>query len=565
MVNAATGDWLIFNGEIYNYKELRGRLKLQGEMFRSTGDAEVLLRALSEWGDAALERLDGMFALAFYHAATRRLLLARDPMGIKPLYVAQIPGRVVVASEVRATLASGLVPADLDPAGIATFLAYGSPQDPLTAHRFVKSMAAGSCEWIGERQLRGAPAVTRRFWRFPAVDPAIPAVSAIADTRELLTDSVRRQCVADVPVGVFLSAGIDSAAIAALAQPQHGAVHTFSVGFQETLAIDESRLAAETAFALGTSHYQTILDRESGPSQFVQWLKAADRPSIDGLNTYVISDVVKERGISVAISGLGADELFGGYSIFGRAARMRKFLGPIAWTPRWLRRQFAKAALLNFPSLKRAKAAEMFTRGESPAALTVYSRRMFLDNHLKMLGFDAEKIGLTADYLPVDGCDGLQFIGDPFKEVSQAELSLYMRNTLLRDSDVYSMAHSLELRVPFLGQKLVDYVCPLPGAVLAPPRTEPKHVLREAIKDLLPPHIFTRPKTGFILPIDSWMDGELKDLCESAIDSLAASPVLDGKEVRKLWEQFNDKRFESFYWRRLAMVVLGKYLCSDTG
>ncbi|MBU6327782.1 MAG: asparagine synthase (glutamine-hydrolyzing), partial [Verrucomicrobia bacterium] len=531
----------------------------------STGDTEVLLRALSEWGDAALEQLDGMFALAFYHAASRRVLLARDPMGIKPLYVAKLPGRVVFASEVRAMLASGLVPADLDQAGIASFLAYGAPQDPLTVHRFVKSMAAGSCEWIGAGQLQGKPALSRRFWRFPTTDPTIQSLPAISKTRELLADSVRRQSLADVPVGVFLSAGIDSATMAALALPQLGAVHTFSVGFQEAFAIDESKLAEETARALGTSHYQTTLDKNWGPSQFVQWLKAADRPSIDGLNTYVITDAVKDRGISVAISGLGADELFGGYSIFRRAARLKQVLGPFRWTPRWLRRQLGHAALLKFPSIKRAKAAEMLARGESPAALAVYSRRMFLDNHLEMLGFNAEKLGLTADYLPADGCEGLQFIGDPFKEVSQAELSLYMRNTLLRDSDVYSMAHSLELRVPFLGQKLVDYVCTLPGAVLAPPRTKPKHVLREAIKDLLPPQVFSRPKTGFILPVDSWMNGELMDLCESAIDGLAASPALDGKEVRKLWQQFNDKRFESFYWRRLAMVVLGKYFCSGTG
>ena len=204
----------------------------------------------------------------------------------------------------------------------------------------------------------------------------------------------------------------------------------------------------------------------------------------------------------------------------------------------------------------------MFARGTSPAAFAILARRMFLDNHLQRLGFHANRLGLTPDYLPPEGCDGLEFIGDPFKEVSQAELSLYMCNTLLRDSDVYSMAHSLEIRVPFLGQQVVNYVSSMPGAVLMPPRTKPKHILREAVKDILPSTIFTRPKTGFILPIDSWMSGQLRDTCEAAIANLAASELFDGKEVRELWKELHDARVENFYWRRLSLVVLGTYLKS---
>ena len=562
MIHRATGNALIFNGEIYNFLEIRQRLQGLGCQFRSTGDTEVLLHALSHWGEKALDELDGMFAFAFYHAETRRVLLARDPMGIKPLYVAETPSGILFASEVRALLASGVVPTELDPSGIATFLAYGAPQDPLTVHRFVKSMPAGSLKWIGMDQLRGRPPASRRYWRFPAIDAHASVASAIVKSRELLGESVRRQCLSDVPLGVFLSAGIDSATMAALARPHHDTIQTFSVAFREAVAIDESALAAETAHALGTRHYQTTLDEDWGPSQFNQWLKVADRPSVDGLNIFVISEAVKDRGVTVALSGLGADELFGGYAVFGQAARLRTLLAPLSWTPHWLRRGLARAAFAGFPAIKRAKAVEMFARGTSPAAFAILARRMFLDNHLQRLGFHANRLGLTPDYLPPEGCDGLEFIGDPFKEVSQAELSLYMCNTLLRDSDVYSMAHSLEIRVPFLGQQVVNYVSSMPGSVLMPPRTKPKHILREAVKDILPSTIFTRPKTGFILPIDSWMSGQLRDTCEAAIANLAASELFDGKEVRELWKELHDARVENFYWRRLSLVVLGTYLKS---
>jgi asparagine synthase (glutamine-hydrolysing) len=563
MVNPATGDVIVFNGEIYNFREVRARLQLKGHVFRSTGDTEVLLRALGEWGEAALDELDGMFGLAFYQAASRRVLLARGPLGIKPLYVARIREAVVFASEVRAVLTSGLVPTELDPAGIATFFAYGAPQDPLTVHRFIRSLPAGSYEWIGLDQLRGGPAVGRRYWRFPAIDVAAPGgPAAVATTRDLLAESVRLQCVADVPVGVFLSAGIDSATLAALAQPQHGAVHTFSVGFDTPGAADETKLAAETAAMLGTRHFRTIVDDDWAASLFTAWLKSGDRPSIDGLNTFIVSGAAKDRGITVALSGLGADEIFGGYSIFERAAKLKRLLGPLAWLPKAVRRAAARVAFSRLPALKRAKAVEMVARGTTPGDLAVFARRLFLDNGLERLGMVASRLGLTPDYLPPEACDAFEVVGDPFHDVSQVEISLYMGNTLLRDSDVNSMAHSLELRVPFLGRKLINYVCSLPGVVRSPPESQPKHLLRESMRARLPEEVFSRPKTGFTLPMDNWMEGSLRVQCEAAVETLAACPLFDAAEVGRLWTQLRDPRVDAHWSRRLAFVVLGSYLQS---
>jgi asparagine synthase (glutamine-hydrolysing) len=235
---------------------------------------------------------------------------------------------------------------------------------------------------------------------------------------------------------------------------------------------------------------------------------------------------------------------------------------PLAWVPRAARRAAAQVAFAALPAMKRAKAVEMVERGASPADLAIFARRLYLDDRMAVLGFAAPALGLSADWLPADACGAFEPSGDPFHDVSQVEMSLYMGNTLLRDSDVNSMAHSLELRVPFLGRDVVNYVCSLPGDVRSPPGSRPKHLLREAIRDSLPRQVFDRPKTGFTLPVDVWMRGGIHDTCEAAVESLAATPLFAGKDIRRLWQDLKDPRIESHWSRRIALVVLGSYLRS---
>lgn len=561
MVDPATGDAIVFNGEIYNAPELRRRLAAEGAAFRSTGDTEVLLRALTHWGERALDDLDGMFAFAFYHAAGRRLLLARDPLGIKPLYVARVPGAVVFASEVRAILASGLVPDDLDAAGIAGMLAYGAPQDPLTVHRHVRSMPAASCAWLDGSALTGAPERLRRYWAFPATAAAPPEDAAVDRVRRELTESVRRQCVADVPLGVFLSGGIDSATMAALAMATQGGVDTFAVGYEVAGVTDETAAAAETAHFLGTRHFQTIVDDDWAIMQWYEWLKIVDRPSIDGLNTYIVSGAVKDRDITVALSGLGGDELFGGYPTFWRVPRARMAVAGLAWLPAGLRRAAARRLFARLPAEKRAKAVDLISSRSSVVALAALSRRVLSDEALAGLGFDSRRLGLTPEFLPAEAFDAFPSARTgAFERVGQAEISLYMGNTLLRDTDVNSMAHSLEIRVPFLGRDLVDYVTGLPGRTRAPRKSQPKHLLRRAISDRLPPSVFRRPKAGFSLPFGEWMRGPLREPCESAIDTLAGWGGIDAARVRRAWDDHVAKRHAAHGSRTLALVVLGNYL-----
>ena len=573
MVNQATGDCLIFNGEIYNFRHLRERLKARDIRFHSTGDTEVLLHALSNWGEAAIDELDGMFAFAFYHAATGRILLARDHLGIKPLYVARTGDTVAFASEVRAILASGLVPDDLDPAGIAGFLAYGAPQDPLTIHRHIRSLPAGGCEWIDRESLADPVGRPRRWWSFPdrvgkappapraadRVDCAEPA--AVGRIRDELTSSVLGQCIADVPVGVFLSGGIDSAAIAGFARRETGQVCTFSVGFESSGGQDELEDARATAQSLGTRHFQTVMDDDWVQGQWQQWMKAGDRPSIDGLNTYIVSGAVSDADTKVALSGLGADELFGGYGHFQSIPALRRLLQPIGWVPRGIRRSLARAATSILSPARRQRAMALASSGTSPLDLLLLVRRLTVDDDLRGLGFDARALGLRPDFLCDAAIERLRPTGgDQFRAISQAECVLYMGNTLLRDVDVNSMAHSLEVRVPFLGRRLVDYVCGLSGAVQSPPGSLPKHLLRHVVAEKLPAAILVRPKKGFSLPIGEWMRTTLRGPCEAAIDEVAGSSLFPTGATRNLYRRYLEQGDRVHWTRPLALVALGSYL-----
>ena len=560
MVNPDTGDRLIFNGEIYNFRGLRAELECRGIRFRSSGDTEVLLQALSIWGEAALDRLDGMFAFAFHHAASGRILLARDPLGIKPLYFSLARKHVVFASEIRTVLASGLVPDELDPAGIAGYFAYGSPQDPLTVHRHIRSLPAGACAWIDRAGIDRGQMTERRYWRFPTPS-AMADVNPAGSLRTELAATVADQCVADVPLGVFLSGGIDSATLAGFARIGKPDVTTFSVGFEGVGAADELADAAATAKALATHHFQTILDADWIQSQWQQWLKVADRPSIDGLNMYIVSGAVSDLNTKVALSGLGADEIFGGYSNFRTVPSLLRYVAPFAAVPRGIRIAAGRLAFAPFRQSRRKRALGLLSAEPSILGLLLSVRRLLDDDDLRILGLTADTLGLRPDFLPQEAIDHLALEGlDPFHAISRAECGLYMNNTLLRDADVNSMAHSIEVRVPFLGRTVVEHAFRLPTDVLAPPNSSPKHLLREAAASTLPRFIFDRPKKGFSLPLGEWMFGPLRDECEAAVETVAACPLFNDRGVRRFWDDCRHRGNTAHWTKPLAVVALGSYL-----
>ena len=563
MVNPATGDCLIFNGEIYNFVELRSRLRAEGIEVSSSGDTEVLLKALSHWGERALEELDGMFALAFYEARNRRVLLARDHLGIKPLYVAQSRGKVVFASEIRAVLASGLVSNELDPAGIATMLAYGSPQDPLTVLKDVRSFPPGSfCWFTADSVMTQEPPTPKCYWKFPPVSAPVSERDALDKISSLLDSAVRDQILSDVPLGVFLSAGIDSGTLVALAHRLSPSLRTHCVGFTSGAEIDERQAAAATAATIGSRHSETVLTDAQVASFWHQWLHAADRPSVDGLNTYIVCAAIKQAGITVALSGGGADEIFGGYSHFVGIPALYQRLRHFAALPSALRRSLAYVAGSLATRNRRERAVDLVSQLDSPLDVLLWRRRIFSNAQLAGLGVRPSELGLSPHYLPQAEQQRLDAEAriDTFQSLSRAECRLYLANTVLRDVDVNSMAHSLEVRVPYLSRRLVDYTASLPGSMHQSAGGSPKRLLRQIGRDLLPPSVFTRTKTGFCLPIAEWMLGPNRDSCTAAVDAVAACPMFNTRAVRSVWNDFVAHPTRCHWNRPLALVSLGSYL-----
>jgi asparagine synthase (glutamine-hydrolysing) len=572
MVNAATGDWLIFNGEIYNFRSLRSELEGLGAQFRSTSDTEVLLQALSTWGEAAFDRLQGMYAFAFYHAASRRVLLARDPLGIKPLYFSSLPGRVLFASEVRAILASRLVPDDMDPAGIAAFLAYGSPQDPLTVHKHIRSIPPGTLCWIGGADIAaGTVPNERRFWRVPqAVTDDISTEEAAARVRSMLEAVLAEHLIADVPVGIFLSAGIDSTSIAALARRAKAQVRTFTVGFERQLGSDEVAAAAAVAKEAGTDHSSIVMESRTVLDLWERWLASADRPSIDGFNTFVVSTRVREHGKIVALSGLGADEIFGGYPHFNTIAAYQRYVRLSKMVTTGFARWGLDLTMRNRTPHFRQRALELFAGSSDASRLTLQLRRILGDAQIESLGLPANLPGLAAEYLPEGAAQAGMPLGsqrssrhaDPlsFNVISRQEVTLYMNNTLLRDTDVTSMANSQEVRVPMLDRRLVELVASLPASVKQPRNGQLKPLLRDACRDVLPEWLLQRPKSGFSLPIDRWMHVELRGSCEAALEQLQRCSCINKTAVREMWQEFVSAPDNVHWIRPMTLIALGNYL-----
>jgi asparagine synthase (glutamine-hydrolysing) len=564
MVCPDTGDCLIFNGEIHNFRALRAELQAAGIQVRSSGDTEVLLRALSTWREIALTKIEGMFSLAYYHARSRRILLARDPLGIKPLYVAATDKGFVFASEIRALRASGLVADDLDAAGIAGLLAYGSVPSPRTVFRAIRSFPAAAYQWITADVVTGRPpADASRFWNFAAQPQAVQdSADAVAHVRRLLDDSVRRHLQADVPVGICLSGGIDSAVLAALARTHSSRLTAFTIGFEGRHGEDEFTGASATAAALDMRHVSLAIGTRRLSSQWRDWLASVDSPSIDGFNTHVVSELMAVAGTVVGLSGIGADELFGGYSSFPRALRLASWARALHFvSPGW--RATALPALGRMTGRLGAfeKLADAISGDASVAGIALAAHRVIGNASLRAMGLGSETLGLRGDYLdpPLWQLE-TAFDGDEFNTVSRIEMTHFMADTLLRDADAHSMRHARELRLPFLDLPLVDYVASLPGSQKQRNAGPAKPLLRDVARSLVGDAVLRRPQAGFTLPIGAWMRTELRDLCTAAIETTAQLPFLEAAAVRRVWKTFLRDGRGRHWSQPMALVALGSYL-----
>ena len=552
MGSANRRGWLAYNGETYNYRELRAELG-PAESFSSGSDTEVLLRAFDTWGEAALARLRGMFGLAYFQAGpTPTLLLARDRFGIKPLYWHEDRRRVLFASEVTAIVRGGLVPDEASGEALARFLEWGSVPSPLTTVKDVRALPPGHILKISSRGAR-----VERYWDLDgaveAARRAAPrtAADAVVATRERLEESVRLHLVSDVPLGVFLSGGIDSSALAALAaegRPQP--LTTLSVAFEER-ALSEAAYARRMAARVGADHHEVLLRAPDVFADLGAFFAAMDQPTVDGLNTWCIARAAREAGLTVVLSGLGGDEVFWGYDHLRRTAALGLARAVMAALPAAVRRGVTRlgpmaGALLARPGLDRLTALEAPT----PPGVYHLVRGLFPRATVRdLLGASEGDLEAAAPALTGDARAGA---GDLRETLTRLEFSHYLGDQLLRDTDVMGMAHSIEARVPYLDHRLVETVLGLPAA-LKLDRARPKPLLLDALGDRLPREIWDRPKMGFTFPMAAWMRERAPELERLCLEDKR----LQRSAVEAVWSAFAAGR--SHWSRPWALLVLARF------
>src|SRR2546426_825529 len=492
-----------FNGEIYNYRELRTELEKTGFRFKSSSDTEVLLHLYEDRDVKMLDRLRGMYAFAIWDARKKALFLARDPYGIKPLYYADNGHTFRAASQVKALLAGGAVDTTPDPAGHVGFFLWGHVPDPHTMYRGIRAVPAGSFVWVQH----GKSPAESVFCSIPKIfagngdNNGRGSVKEIV--REALHDSVRRHLIADVPVGVFLSSGVDSTIIAALAAEEGGSLQTVTLGFDEYKGTpnDEAPLAEEVARLYGSDHRTVRVTRRDFENRFDHLLWSMDQPTTDGINSYWVSYAAKESGLKVALSGLGGDELFGGYPSFHQIPKLVQAVGPFrGWKSLGLGFRMISAPLLK--CWTSPKYAGLLEYGGTYSGAYLLRRGLFMPWELpEVLDADLAREGwnelqaltsIDADIAP---------IRSPRSRLACLESCWYMRNQLLRDSDWAGMAHSLEIRVPLVDIELLRST----GKWIGNGHPPNKRMMLHAPLWPLPDDVFSRPKTGFTVPIRQWL------------------------------------------------------------
>ena len=565
----------IFNGEIYNFRELRKDLENAGHRFRTRSDTEVIVHAYEEWGERCVRRLRGMFAFAVVEmpqgptARATHVFLARDRLGIKPLYYTLADRKVFFASEVRALLASGAVPAHLAPEAIPAYLLFGSVCEPSTLVEGVASLSPGHSLRIVLGDVARSMDPIQYWWDAASANKTIAAargssesVSSTQQVRALLKDAVTSHLVADVPVGVFLSGGIDSTAIAALASESQGGIHTFTVAFPDA-EFSEAEQARRTAGLLGTEHRELMLSDHDMLARFDDALAAFDQPSMDGINTFFVSWAARQAGLKVALSGLGSDEVFGGYTSFRARSAVAQTSMAGRLLPGSLRRLggrmagFAGAMLVSPDRLRKALTA--FQHPDLFPDSYFFTRLLFTPGTLAQQPRSSASWKTLPWWCWLSDATRQSKAMDSFTRVSWLELRSYLLNTLLRDTDTASMGNSLEVRVPFLDAPLVEYVLSLPESLKAPSR-QPKRLLIAALEGIVPRQVLSQRKRTFTFPWENWLRGSLRKRVAAGLAdwSPALEPELGASFAGGVWRDFLNGR--TTWSRPWSLYVLNEWV-----
>ncbi|MDP8992213.1 MAG: asparagine synthase (glutamine-hydrolyzing) [Actinomycetota bacterium] len=555
MANEEGTAWVAYNGELYNYLDLRHQLQASGHVFRSRSDTEVVVHAYEEWGKNCVRRFNGMFAFAIWDQARRSLFLARDHLGVKPLYYWFDGKRLVFGSELKAILCDPSVPRLLDWQGLANYLAFGHAVAPVTMYRGIRKLPGG--HHLG---VDGGDLEVEQYWDPAALRPqASPpsAADAVDQLRVLLHRAVQRQMVADVPIGAFLSGGLDSTTVVALmSAASKSRATTFSVGYDGVPEKGELGGAQEAAAHFGTDHHELVLRRQDVLDCLEEILDQYDEPFGDAaaVPAYLLSRLARKH-VKVVLTGEGGDELFGGYMryVAERLGKGLRLLPPEVWSllARHLGPRLGSERMWRLVTLQSARnpahrhAAHLVTM--PPAArLSILSP----DVRSEVAAFSPE---LRYEELHRRA----EIFGDSLNRVLYTDLLTWLPDTYLEKIDKASMAHGLEARVPLLDRELVEFVVPLPAAwKVTGGRT--KRLLRRAMADRVPSSVLDRPKQGFGPWLHTWLREEVRRLGEDVAGTATDGPVLDRRALREaLTSRSDDPKHYTFVWQ---IVLLHHWL-----
>ena len=550
---------IVHNGEVYNYKQIREELGVKGYKFKSNADTEVILYAYAEWGKDCLKKFRGMYAFAIWDELEKRLFLVRDRLGIKPLYYAKINSTFLFASELKTLTISNYISRNINPASLVGYLMMGSVPCPFTIYKDIEALEPGHyLIW------RKGKLTVSKYYDLPyKINSISNRGEALESLKNLLLESVKLRMISDVPLGAFLSGGLDSSVVVSLMRKvTSGSICTCSIMFREK-DYNENFYAREVARSFNTEHYEKLITWEDIKKEWDKIIWAMDQPSIDGINTYFVSKTAREIGLKVALSGLGGDELFGGYSAtFYNMPRLMSILSTVKKIPRGT--SMAKSIIKMFyKNQKYRKLSDAFSYTPSLETAYLVMRGVFSPGEVRSLispeiwdeaikSFDplvhiSERVYSSNPYfLKSESC---------FNWVSRAELKIYTHHQLLRDTDVMSMAHSLEVRVPLLDNKLVDYVLCL-DEKFKKNKNRPKSLLVEAAGENLPRIVKERKdKQGFVFPFDTWLKNESRDFFKKRLSNTS---ILNKNFTNKLfYDYINGKVHWSKIW---SLIILNQWL-----
>lgn len=548
---------LAFNGEIYNYQEVRKLI--DNYDFKTNSDTEVIVAAYQKWGIGCIHQFNGMFAFALWDKTLHKFYLVRDRLGIKPIYYFDDNQQFVFSSEMRALMSLPFIDKKINPLALADYVQYGTVHAPRTLIQSIKMLLPGHYMTISDE----GSSITE-YWdinqHYSRKSQRQNYDEVKAEVRDLFFKSVERRLIADVPFGAFLSGGIDSSAVvAAMSKVSTNKIKTFSITFDEE-AFSEAKYARLIAEKYNTEHTEIKLTPDDFLNTLPKAIASMDHPSFDGVNSYVVSEVTKKAGVTMALSGLGGDELFAGYDIFKRAYSLLDKKWMFSFPP--LLRNAAGTLMKTLkPSVSSDKIAKILKVKylELPYYYPI-NREIYSDEQVKRIVFNCGNYSNAVKEI-VDFGVGIEGLGAkaPFlSKVTYAEVNTYMQNVLLRDTDQMSMAHALEVRVPFLDYQLVEYVYGVKDEFKYP--HSPKKLLVDALGDLLPSEIVNRPKMGFTFPWESWIKGSLKEYCIEGLEALKQIQLMDNQFIDKQWNAFltgNSKTKWSHIWH---LVVLGQWI-----